>query len=303
MSEDATGSEGGQSGSEGGIWRGLRAMLFGTEQGETLRDQIEEIIAEHEAEGGRPVAGDLAPLELQMIRNLLHFGERDAGDMGVPRADIIAVEETTSFAEVVALFADAGHSRLPVYRGNLDTVVGMVHIKDVFNILATDAPHPETIRELVRQPLYVPQSMGALDLLTRMQGGRVHLAVVLDEYSGTEGLITIEDLVEEIVGEIEDEHDDAPINLLIPLDDGGWEADARAELEDVAEAIDPRLGEIDEDVETLAGLAFVLAGRVPQAGECLRHESGWTLEVLEADSRRVSRVRLHPPATEPSADS
>ena len=298
--DSSSNGSGDSSGDSGGIWRGLRAMLFGTEQGESLRGRIEEVIADHEHEGGRPIAGDLAPLELQMIRNLLHFGERDAGDMGVPRADIIAVEETTSFDEVIALFAEAGHSRLPVYRGNLDKVVGMVHIKDVFNILATDAPRPASIVDLIRQPLYVPQSMGALDLLTRMQGGRVHLAIVLDEYSGTEGLITIEDLVEEIVGEIEDEHDDAPINLLIALDDGSWDADARAELEDVADAVDPRLGEIDEDVETLAGLAFVLAGHVPQSGECLRHESGWTIEVLEADSRRVSRVRLHPPRSDVS---
>lgn len=279
----------------GGIWRGIRTLLFGDEQEETLRDRIEEAIDEHEEEGGRAPAGDLAPIERQMLKNLLHFGERDAGDMGVPRADIVAVEEATSFAGLVRLFAEAGHSRLPVYRDELDTIIGMVHIKDVFAILATGAPEPESIAGLIRQPLYVPQSMGALDLLAQMRSSRTHLAVVLDEYSGTEGLITIEDLIEEIVGEIEDEHDEAPTALLVPIDGGGWDADARAELEDVAETIDPRLGEVDEDVDTLGGLAFVLAGHVPEPGECLTHASGWKLEVVAADSRKVTRLRLHPP--------
>ncbi|MDP5277855.1 hemolysin family protein [Sphingomonas sp. DG1-23] len=284
-----------ESPESGGIWRGIRTLLFGDDQEETLRDRIEDAIDEHEDEGGKAPAGDLAPIERQMLRNLLHFGERDAGDVGVPRADIVAVEETVSFDGLVQLFAEAGHSRLPVYRDELDTIIGMVHIKDVFAILATGAPRPETIAGLIRQPLYVPQSMGALDLLAQMRSSRTHLAVVLDEYSGTEGLITIEDLIEEIVGEIEDEHDDAPTALLIPIDGGGWDADARAELEDVAETIDPRLGEVEEDVDTLGGLAFVLAGHVPAAGECLPHASGWTLEVTEADSRKVTRLRLHPP--------
>ena len=286
----------------GGIWRGIRTLLFGDEQEETLRDRIEEAIDEHEDEGGKAPAGDLAPIERQMLRNLLHFGERDAGDVGVPRADIIAVEETTSFDGLVQLFAEAGHSRLPVYRDELDTIIGMVHVKDVFAILATGAPRPDTIAGLIRQPLYVPQSMGALDLLARMRSSRTHLAVVLDEYSGTEGLITIEDLIEEIVGEIEDEHDEAPTALLVPIDGGGWEADARAELEDVAETVDPRLGEVEEDVDTLGGLAFVLAGHVPAAGECLTHDSGWTLEVTEADSRKVTRLRLHPPKKRAEAE-
>jgi CBS-domain-containing membrane protein len=224
----------------GGIWRGLRTLLFGEEQEESLRERLEEAIEEHESDGGTPPAGDLAPIERQMLKNLLHFGERDAGDVGVPRADIVAVEEQTSFANLVQLFAEAGHSRLPVYREELDTIIGMVHIKDVFGILAKGEAYPPSIAELIRQPLYVPQSMGALDLLAQMRVKRTHLAVVLDEYSGTEGLITIEDLIEEIVGEIEDEHDEAPAALIVPIDGGGWEADARAELEDVAETVDPR---------------------------------------------------------------
>lgn len=283
---------------DGGIWRGLRAFLFGDDTHETLRTRIEDVIAEHEDEAEAPIAGDLAPVERQMIRNLLHFGERDAGDVGVPRADIVAVEEKIAFADLVQCFAAEGHSRLLVYRGSLDDVIGMVHVKDVFAILASGEAPPATLDALIRQPLYVPQSMGTLDLLAQMQASRTHLAVVLDEYSGTEGLITIEDLVEEIVGAIEDEHDEAPHELIVPLDDGAWEADARAELEHAARVVDPRLAEVEEDVETLGGLAFVLAGHVPQAGECLDHPSGWRLEVLEADTRRVSRLRLHPPKGE-----
>ena len=305
MADGPSSSGNGDSSSEsGGIWKGLRAFLFGDEGSETLRGRIEDLIPdEDEGEGEKPTrAGDLTPIERQMLRNLLHFGERDAGDVGVPRADIVAIADDTPFEQVVALFAEVGHSRLPVYRGELDTVIGMIHIKDVFNILATGAAPPSSINALVRQPLYVPQSMGTLDLLAQMRSSRTHLAVVLDEYSGTEGLITIEDLIEEIVGEIEDEHDEAPHALLVPLDGGAWDADARAELEDVAEEIDPRLGEVEEDVDTLGGLAFVLAGRVPQPGECLEHDSGWKLEIVEADPRRVSRLRLHPPVAQPESD-
>ena len=288
---------GDSSGSEGGIWRGLRSLIFGEDASETLRERIEEVIAAHEDENDAPVAGDLSPIERKMLRNILHFGERDAGDMGVPRADIVALEENTPFADVVKLFAEAGHSRLPVYREKLDTIVGMVHIKDVFTILATGAEPPETIAELIREPLYVPMSRGALDLLADMRQKRVHLAVVLDEYSGTEGLVTIEDLIEEIVGDIEDEHDDAPQALLVPLEGGGWDVDARVPLEDVAKAVDERLDDEDAEVDTLGGYAALLAGRVPPVGECIDHRSGWKLEVTEADERRIHRLRLHPPAS------
>jgi len=279
--------------SGGRLWRGLRGLLFGDDNEPSLRDQIEEAIEEHE---GEPASqGDLSPVERQMLRNLLHFGERTAGDIGVPRADIVAVPETISFAELVAAFAEAGHSRLPVYRDSLDSVIGMVHIKDVFAILAERREPPGDISTLLREPRYVPESMGVLDLLAEMRATRTHLAIVVDEYSGTEGLVTIEDLVEEIVGDIEDEHDEEAEALLIALDHGLWDADARAELEDVAETIDPRLAEIEEDVETLGGLASVLAGHVPQAGEIVDHPSGWRLEVTGSDAKRVTRLRLHPP--------
>ncbi|WP_010123648.1 hemolysin family protein [Sphingomonas sp. KC8] len=285
--------------SSGRLWRGLRALLFGEDSEPTLRDQIEEAIDEHEGES--PSKGDLSPIERQMLRNLLHFGERTAGDVGVPRADIIAVPETISFADLVKVFADAGHSRLPVYRENLDEVIGMVHIKDVFAIFAAGAPPPVTLDALIRQPRYVPESMGVLDLLAEMRATRTHLAIVFDEYSGTEGLVTIEDIVEEIVGEIDDEHDEETQALFTSIGGGRWEADARAELEDIAEAIDPRLAEIEEDVDTLGGMASVLAGHVPQVGEIVEHESGWRLEVTAGDARRVARLRLHPPI-EPETD-
>ena len=284
------------------IWRGLKTLIFGAQAEDTLRGQLEEAIDRHEDDPAPDAKGDLSPLERTMVRNLLHFGERDAGDVGVPRADIIAVEEGTSFDRLVQLFAEAGHSRLPVYRGELDTIIGMIHIKDVFAILATDAARPENIADLIREPLYVPMARGALDLLADMRASRVHLAVVLDEYSGTEGLVTIEDLVEEIVGEIEDEHDEEVEAGLVALDGGGWDADARTELDEVGELIDPRLAEVAEDVDTLGGLASVLAGHVPQRGEILEHASGWRLEIVEADAKRVTRLRLHPPQLAATAE-
>ena len=278
----------------GRLWAGIRGLIFGNEPEPTLRDQIEEAIEEHEDEA--PAQGDLSGAERQMLRNLLDFGDSTAGDVGVPRADIVAVPEDISFADLVAAFAEAGHSRLPVYRDSLDEVIGMIHVKDVFAILARDETPPADLTALIRQPLYVPESMGVLDLLAEMRAKRTHLAIVLDEYSGTEGLVTIEDIVEEIVGEIEDEHDEASPDLLVPMHDGVWHADARAELEEVADLVDPRLAEVEEDVDTLGGLATVLAGHVPQAGETVAHPSGWRLEITEADPRRVARLRLHPPA-------
>jgi CBS domain containing-hemolysin-like protein len=288
------------AGSPPTFWRGLRTFLFGDDSEATLREEIEEAIESHEGEA--PVVGDLSPIERQMLRNLLHFGESTVADIAVPRGDIIAVPSDIAFDALVAAFAEAGHSRLPVYEESLDSVVGMIHIKDVFTVQVTGAEPPTDLTTLLRKPLYVPESMGVLDLLARMRSDRVHLAIVVDEFGGTEGLVTIEDVVEEIVGEIEDEHDEEAPGMLIALDDGIWEADARAELEDVAETIDARLGAVEEDVDTLGGLATVLAGHVPQPGEIVRHPSGWRLEITESDTRRVSRLRLHAPEEGPLSD-
>jgi CBS domain containing-hemolysin-like protein len=281
-----------------GFLRRLTDRLFGTGSEPSLREQIEEVIDEAEEDGGShapagPV-GDLLPIERKMLRNLLHFGEMRVDDVAVPRSDIIAVAETASFAELVALLAEAGHSRLPVYRDTLDHIVGMIHVKDVFTVLA-EGRDPPPLTDLIRQPRYVPQSMGVLDLLAEMRATRTHLAIVIDEYSGTEGLVTIEDLVEEIVGDIEDEHDDEPEALCVRRTDGSWDVDARAELDDIGDMIAPALAETDDDVDTIGGLAAVLSGHVPEAGEIIDHPSGWRLEILAADARRVDRLRLHPP--------
>jgi CBS domain containing-hemolysin-like protein len=286
---------------EGGsrLWRGMRHLLFGDEAEPTLRDEIEDAI--DEAEDARPVAGDLSPAERQMLRNLLHFGERTAGDVCVTRGDIVAVPQTISFDDLVLAFADAEHSRLPVYAESLDEVIGMIHIKDVF-AAQIDPNRDRSLAALMRSPLFVPESMGAIDLLARMRAERVHLAIVVDEFGGTEGLVTIEDVVEEIVGEIEDEHDIEEVGLLTMLDDGLWEADARLELDDLRDAVDRRLTAEDDDVDTVGGLTFLLAGRILQPGESVRHPSGWRLESVDADSRRIKRVRLHAPESERQED-
>jgi CBS domain containing-hemolysin-like protein len=288
MDDDSRGRENGRT-----FWGSLRAMLFGDDGESTLRDEIEEAI--ERSEGEAPRVGDLSHAEREMLRNILHFGDKNAGDVAVPRGDIIAVPSTIGFDALLDALREAEHSRLPVYEESLDKVIGMIHLKDVFLHQGSGHPPPADITTLMRTPLYVPESMGMLDLLARMRAGRVHLAIVVDEFGGTEGMLTIEDVVEEIVGEIEDEHDDEPLGLLTRLDDGCWDADARAELDDVAQEIDARLGAVDEDVDTLGGLAFVLAGRVPRAGEMLEHPSGWRLEVTAADTRRVTRLRLHAP--------
>ena len=274
------------------LWRGMRSLLFGEDSEPTLRAEIEDAI--DEAEDARPVAGDLSPAERQMLRNLLHFGERTAGEIAVTRGDIMAVPATISFDELVRAFADAGHSRLPVYGESLDEMVGMIHIKDVF-VVQVDAARDRSIAALMRNPLFVPESMGAIDLLARMRGERVHLAIVVDEFGGTEGLVTIEDVVEEIVGDIEDEHDEAEAGLLTMLDEGLWEADARLELDELAQAVDARLSSPDDEVDTVGGLVFLLAGHIPAKGECVIHPSGWRIETVDSDPRKIIRVRLHAP--------
>jgi len=290
-----------QNDEEGGsrLWRGMRALIFGEDYDATLRDQIEDAI--DEAETGKEKRGDLSGLERQMLRNLLHFGDRTAGDIAVTRGDIIAVPRTIGFDDLIAAFADAEHSRLPVTGDGLDEVIGMIHIKDVFKA-QFDPTRDRSVEGLLRTPLFVPESMGVIDLLARMRTGRIHLAIVVDEFGGTEGLVTIEDVVEEIVGEIEDEHDELEVAGLKLLDDGIWEADARAELDEVARDVDARLVAVDDEVDTLGGLTFLLAGRLLRPGESVEHPTGWRIECVEADGRRMIRLRLHAPADE-SADA
>lgn len=313
---DSDTSDGSQNGeaesrneeSSGGLWNAIRGLFEG-EAEPSLRAQLEEAIDEHEDEAARngssdtPATGDLSAVELTMLRNLLHFSEHDADDVAIPRGEIIAVDVNSSWDEMVGVFAEHGISRMPVYREQLDDVIGMMHIKDVFAFLASGKPPPEDWSVLMRQPLYVPQARGALDVLADMRQRRTHLAIVVDEFSGTDGIITIEDLVEEIVGEIEDEHDEAPIEQLVEIAPGIWDADARAELDDVAEKVgDPALAEIVEAVDTLGGLAFVLAQEVPQPGSVLEHPSGWQVEVTAGDETHVTRLRLHAPAPKDEND-
>ena len=280
------------------LWRGMRALLFGDDGETTLREEIEDAI--DEAEETRPIAGDLTPVERQMLRNLLHFGDETAGDICVTRGDIVSVPSTISFDDLVKAFAEAEHSRLPVYGESLDEIVGMVHIKDLFAAMIDEA-RDRSMQAMMRTPLFVPESMGVIDLLARMRAERIHLAIVVDEFGGTEGLVTIEDVVEEIVGEIEDEHDIEAAGLLTRLDAGVWEADARIELEELAEAVDARLVWEEDEVDTLGGLVFLLAGHIPKRGECVTHPSGWRLEAVDSDPRRILRVRLHAPETEEKA--
>ncbi len=290
----------GDADSSSGLWARFRKLIGAGDGDRSLRAQLEEAIDEHEGENGEAEPetegnGDLSPVERQMLRNLLHFSEHDADDVAVPRGEIIAVDASISWEELVASFSENGHSRMPVYRETLDEVIGMVHIKDVFPYLANGKPPPKDWTTLMRQPIYVPQVRGALDVLADMRARRVHLAVVLDEFSGTDGLITIEDLVEEIVGEIEDEHDETPEALIVAIGEGMWDCDARAELDDVADMVDPQLAEVEESVDTLGGLAFVLAEQVPSVGTRLEHPSGWRIEVTAADETHVKRLRLHAP--------
>ena len=293
-------SPAGDAESSSGLMLAIR-KFFDPDHGErSLRAQLEEAIDEHEGENGEETpehsgTGDLSLVERQMLRNLLHFSEHDADDVAVPRGEIIAIDASAGWDELVETFAEHGHSRMPVYRDQLDDVIGMIHIKDVFTILARGETPPADWSVLMRQPLYVPQTRNALDVLADMRAQRMHLAVVVDEFSGTDGLITIEDLVEEIVGEIEDEHDDAPEEWIVDIGEGMWDCDARAELEDVAKHVSPALAEVEESVDTLGGLAFVLAEQVPEVGRVLEHRSGWRIEVTDGDETHVTRLRLHAP--------
>jgi CBS domain containing-hemolysin-like protein len=296
----------GDADSSGGLLKAIRKLFDNGEADTSLRAQLEEAIDEHEDEQSSDEAGsagDLSTLELTMLRNLLHFSEHDADDVAIPRSEIVAISADATWDELVAKFAEHGHSRMPVYRGTLDEVIGMMHIRDLFTIIATGLTPPEDWTTLMRQPLYVPQARGALDVLADMRTHRTHLAIVVDEFSGTDGIITIEDLVEEIVGDIEDEHDEAPVALITAIGEGMWDADARAELDDVAAIVgDPRLAEVDEAVDTLGGLAFVLAGHVPRAGAMLAHPSGWRIEVTAGDETHVTRLRLHCPEPHETPD-
>ena len=237
-------------------------------------------------------------------------------DVMVPRADIVAIDSTATLSELSAAFKDAGHSRLPVFKETLDDPTGMVHIKDVLPYLLLNAkgrsgktyPNKKVIQYIRRPVLFVPPSMLAQDLLRRMQARRTHMAIVVDEYGGTDGLVTIEDLIEPIVGDIDDEHDEVEPEVQIVTEKGGrsvWEADARISIDDFEEALGREFATDDEEeeVDTLGGLIFTLAGRVPERGEIVPHPSGLEFEVIDADPRRVKRLRINDLNLSPKDDS
>ncbi len=266
--------------------------LLGKDEAAALRESLEAVIQESEATD-RP----LARSERAMMLKLLKFGELKVADVMVPRADIIAVEEETSLPELVGIFRDAQHSRLPVYRDTLDNPIGMVHIKDLIGMAMPEtegAPHPKSIQDIRRDVLFVPPSMPVINLLVKMQSTHIHLSLVIDEYGGTDGLVSIEDLVEQIVGDIEDEHDTDEALSIVARKDGGFDASARADLEDIEKAVGFKLVDEEEaeEIDTLAGLVFSLVGRVPQRGEIVMHPAGIEFEVLDADPRRLKRLRV-----------
>ncbi|MBI1399929.1 transporter associated domain-containing protein [Hyphomonas sp.] len=266
--------------------------LFGFRRKPTAAETA--AVAEAAKEDGAPQVMRLGLAEFEKLRVF---------DVMVPRAEIKAVEAGTEFPDLLKVFAEVTHSRLPVFRETLDDPIGFVHIKDVVSELAKDTPPPKRpLERLHREVLYVPPSMKLTDLLVKMQATRIHLALVVDEYGGTDGLVSLEDLVEVIVGDIEDEHDDDD-PMFIRRSARIWEVDARMEVEEFAEesGIDLGLTDSDAEIDTLGGIAVALAGKVPLRGEVLRHPGGAELEVMEADTRRVRRLKLRLPEPPASA--
>jgi CBS domain containing-hemolysin-like protein len=228
------------------------------------------------------------------------------GDVMTPRADITAVELSATFETVVATFAESEHSRLPVYKETLDDPVGVAHLKDVFRLLADPAAagqrDGQILPRLKRPTLYVPPSMRAADLLVRMQSSRIHMAMVIDEFGGVDGVVTLEDVIEAVVGEIDDEHDEAAASQVIARPGGVFETDGRAPLQVLESALARPLSDpdLEEDIDTAAGLVTALAGRVPQRGEVITHPAGLEFEITDADPRRVKRLRIRPATPTPT---
>lgn len=298
----------------GGGLTGLLRGLLGKNNSAQMRESFEELI-EEAGERETPIdAGERA-----LIGNILKFGEMTAYDVMVPRVDITGVDLDTPFDVLVATMIENPHSRYPVYRESLDDILGMVHIKDVLAIAygpdskelqsvkselsGTEQAEGEDInthanfslKDVMRPTMIIAPSMRVLDLLLQMRLQRRHMAFVVDEYGGIDGLVTIEDLVEEIVGEIEDEHDTKDGPKIIAVPGGAHIAHARVDIDDLEETFGPLLSdeERESDIDTLGGLVFTLAGRVPSRGELIRHEpSGVEFEVLEADPRRIKRLKL-----------
>jgi CBS domain containing-hemolysin-like protein len=264
----------------------VRGLVRGRKGDSTLREAIDEMIEEGEVS---PAA--IGSEERTLLANIFKLRGLTAWDVMVPRADIVAVDETVALAELVRVMSREAHSRLPVYRGTLDDATGIVHMKD---LLRHWGEQEVPLADIVRPVLFVAPSMRVLDLLLEMRRSRVHLALVVDEYGGVDGLVTIEDLVEEIVGEIEDEHDVEEGPRLAELPDGAYLADARLD----ADAFEEKFGRVfaegerPADVDTLGGLVTAFAGRLPSRGEVITHPAGLEFEVVDADPRRLKRLKV-----------
>jgi len=276
-----------------GIGRRLFGFLGRRNTDPTLRQSLEEVIEEHQER-----STSITEEEQLMLLNILHFGEARVEDVMVPRADIVAVDQDEPLEDLIKVFCDAGHSRLPVFRETLDDPLGMYHIKDLLPLIldemADKKSQANALAKRRRPVLFVPPSMPALDLFLKMQTTRTHMALVIDEYGGTDGLVTIEDLVEEIVGEIEDEHDNEEGPLIDKLGENTFLVDARAPIEDLEELVGAKLilDQEDEDLETVGGLIFSTIDRVPERGELISHPAGLEFEILDADPRKVKKLRV-----------
>ncbi|WP_431271588.1 hemolysin family protein [Dankookia sp. P2] len=286
---------------QGILWR-LQGLLRKREA-ESVRDRMEELIEEHEElprdSNGRGHPDEFSVQERAVLGNVLKLRDKTADDVMVPRADIMAMPEDFTLDQAIRLIQRDGHSRYPVYRGQLDEIVGMVHIKDVFASVGGEKPFD--MKAILRKPLFTVPSVPVLDLLLQMRQARVHMALVVDEYGGIDGLVTIEDLVETITGDISDEHDEEGPPQMVERPDGTLELDARMPVE----AFEARMGgavlteeERAADIDTMGGLVFTLAGRVPAKGELVSHSSGLEFRVLEADPRRIRRLKVRRPGSQ-----
>jgi len=269
---------------------GMLKGLFRPKGSDNVRETLEELIEDRSG-----IETPIDDHERILLGNVLRLRDVTAADVMVPRADIVAVDVRTDIKGLIDLFTQSGHSRLPVYRRTLDDVIGMVHHKDV--LVYAHREQTTSLSHLIRRVLFVSPSMRALDLLLEMRLKRIHMALVVDEFGGIDGLATIEDVVEQIVGEINDEHDTNPEPDLKQGEDGIIEADGRAWIAQFEDLVGPVLSDEERDeVDTLGGLVFYLAGRVPARGEVIAHPAGYEFEIVEADPRRVKRMRIKPPA-------
>ncbi|MGE0224964.1 MAG: hemolysin family protein [Acetobacteraceae bacterium] len=282
----------------------LKALLGRRRSEQTLRESLADLM--QEAAKAPQVPGELPELdrhERALIANVLRLRETTADDVMVPRADIVAMRVDVTLQEAIQLIREDGHSRLPVYREQLDDVVGMVHIKDVFGYAGR--PEAFSVEKILRKPLMVAPQMPVLDLLLQMRQQRIHMALVVDEYGGIDGLVTIEDLVETITGDIADEHDELEAPMVTERPDGTLDLNARLSVEDFEQRIGQILTEDEReaDIDTVGGLVFTLAGRVPAKGEVISHPSGIEFRILDADPRRIRRLRARRPEPVPAEEA